>query len=578
MAIAHANQETGSFTSVTTAWTIARSIAVSTDDVLTLSLTMGGGTGTTVTPPSGWTLIAQANSGTTLATLVYRKVVTNGGTEPSSYAFVVNVAQQGGWGLDRWTGVDLTTQLSGTASTNSGSSTSPAGTAMTTADANAMVVFAMGQATGVAAITPPSGMAEAWERVDRCAELAYVLQAVAGTTGTKTAASTVNITWTVVVFALKPAVAPTASIAVDNASIFKSPCNWFTSGSSYMLTNYGGAYFRIKWTGTQIDMAVDVSALTGAGIAAGSYPKIAYTVDNGAWSGPTQLTSATTSVTLASGLTDTAHEVWMVVTDIGALASEDRWTTPVAQVKITGFTLSGAVGGSTPTISTPTLRTKRMIVFGESNTEMVGTGTGADVRASHAWLLAQAFDCEVGMCAQIGASWTRNISTGTNLPAFYNTGTPTNSTWNKLFSGQARTFIDPDYIVIALGAGDGVTDSGGPIADATVQTNVETVLPLLRAQCATARIFVLIPWGGYKRSAITAGVTTVADSRINVIDLGTGAEAGMTTNPTASFRSDDGRHPLPRTAGEFAAWEAKLMQSAIGGGSGRVVNGGLVHA
>src|SRR5512142_2259726 len=50
---------------------------VAIDDILLFAIDVRGGTGTTITDPSGWTLIGtQQNSGTTLARKVYWKVAT----------------------------------------------------------------------------------------------------------------------------------------------------------------------------------------------------------------------------------------------------------------------------------------------------------------------------------------------------------------------------------------------------------------------------------------------------------------------------------------------------------------------
>src|SRR5437667_1919810 len=80
-----------------TSLTISKPTGVVAGDVLVASVDAAGGTGTTITAPSGWTSIRRDNSGTTLAKETYYKVA--GSSEPASYSWGLgssNVRASGG--------------------------------------------------------------------------------------------------------------------------------------------------------------------------------------------------------------------------------------------------------------------------------------------------------------------------------------------------------------------------------------------------------------------------------------------------------------------------------------------------
>src|SRR5512135_373850 len=59
-------------------------------DVMVASISVSGGTGTTITPPAGWTLVSRVDSTTTLAQAVYYRVA--GAGEPASYTWTFGAA------------------------------------------------------------------------------------------------------------------------------------------------------------------------------------------------------------------------------------------------------------------------------------------------------------------------------------------------------------------------------------------------------------------------------------------------------------------------------------------------------
>src|SRR5207253_6713311 len=109
-----------------------------------------------------------------------------------------------------------------------------------------------------------------------------------------------------------------STFTVDNSAIFWCPYSWRLNGSSWAQTSNCGPYFKTTFSGTACFLTIDVSPLTGGSVSAALYPTIRYSVDNGAYT-DFQLTSSTTQVTLASGLTNTTHTLYVLVNNEGSV-------------------------------------------------------------------------------------------------------------------------------------------------------------------------------------------------------------------------------------------------------------------
>jgi hypothetical protein len=76
-----------SSTSVNTATSInaTRPAGTLADDVMVAAIAVRGGTGTTITPPLGWTLVRRTDSTTTISQAIYWKLAGTPGADPGPY-------------------------------------------------------------------------------------------------------------------------------------------------------------------------------------------------------------------------------------------------------------------------------------------------------------------------------------------------------------------------------------------------------------------------------------------------------------------------------------------------------------
>jgi hypothetical protein len=230
----------------------------------------------TLTAPGGWT------------ELHTQKVVAGGGearifwriassSEPASYTWSTSFADYSMAYIATYAGVDVSAPVNVSAIEANTSSTSAAQTAVTTTAANAMVLYVLSVDDGPSApttsltTTPPSGMTE---RIDfasgwKCVYLAEVLQASAGTTGTKTATLSSAFRTVTALVALKPASNTT------QASVTK-PTGVTTGDVLIFAAAVGGSSARLI-TPDGLTLAASASSATGAvywyyKIAGGSEP------------------------------------------------------------------------------------------------------------------------------------------------------------------------------------------------------------------------------------------------------------------------------------------------------------------
>lgn len=337
--------------------------------------------------------------------------------------------------------------------------------------------------------------------------------AVAATNGTVTTAGKAALWMTTATsttgrhldsFEAGPIVDP-AVIAVNDAGLFWSPYTWRISGSSFAESNNTGAYLRTVFTGTSVTLSVDVSNLTGASTTALKYPAIKYRVDGGSWS-RTQLSSSSTDVSLATGLSDSSHNLEVVIA--GLAFDIDRFTTPVSALKITGLKLDNGKA-----VSLPTLRTNRVLVFGDSNTEgleILAAGTTvANTDSVQAWpyLIARPLDAEVGVVAFASQGYISGL-VGANTGSF-------SANWDLYSTGNSRLVSGllspaPDTIIINHGDNDPDTDS--------TTTGIIAVLGELRTAAPLAKIVVCVPVNLELESRIRSAVTSVGDANTVVCD------------------------------------------------------------
>ena len=122
---------------------INRPTGTASGHVLVAGVTVAGGTGVTVTPPAGWTLVRRTDNSTNVSLVTYVKVA--GAGEPASYTWTLSPSVRAAGGILRFTGVNTTSPVDVSAGQSSTDTTSPfrvtAPTMSTTSAADALVGF-----------------------------------------------------------------------------------------------------------------------------------------------------------------------------------------------------------------------------------------------------------------------------------------------------------------------------------------------------------------------------------------------------------------------------------------------------
>ncbi len=337
-----------------------------------------------------------------------------------------------------------------------------------------------------------------------------------------------------------------------------SPYNWYSDGSGSLNTNNikggstytqavnPGAYFKVGFSGTSATLNIDTSYF--GNIQAKQFPRVSYNVDGGAVQ-TYQIKANDTQISLAQGLKSDNHQLnfWLLSSD----AYVARWNASMS-LKVTGLVLDNGA-----TTNTPSLQSKKLLVFGDSITE------GAWILGDHADLtnysnyeestssyvagIATDISTEYGTAAFGGQSWG-SIFNG-DVPSLPNAWSYYYSTNSRLVNGVFSP--TPDYVLINMG-------TNGGVSSATVVSNW---LTNLRTAAGTAsRIFVVIPFNGTGRTNITQGFNSYqsssSDDKVFLIDLGSDGNTYSTSTPTYSY---DGLHP--NTAGH--AQLRTLLYAAI---------------
>jgi hypothetical protein len=168
---------TGSSTSVV----ISVPSSVANGDLLLAEVSWGGGTGVTVTPPAGWTLVRRDDSTTVFGMATYKRLAA---AEPANYTWTLSPSSSFSATMIAYRGVDLVNPIDTHSGQANASSTSVSAPTLTTTYANEQLVF-YGQVGAVATFTPPGSFAE--QSDINFGEIADQLFATPGATGTITA-------------------------------------------------------------------------------------------------------------------------------------------------------------------------------------------------------------------------------------------------------------------------------------------------------------------------------------------------------------------------------------------------------
>lgn len=328
-------------------------------------------------------------------------------------------------------------------------------------------------------------------------------------------------------------------VAYNNAALYYAPNNWYDTGSSYRTSDVG-AYVKFKFTGTRI--AVDINADHS------SENILGWQIDGGEIkTHPLPYSSSgVSSISLAQGLTDTTHTITIYYGKEYDYA-QDRWTVDnTSSVEITGFDID-----SGKTVSAPDIHTKKVLFYGDSITETAVPGYSWQ---SWAPQLANLMGWEYGQVGFSYQGWTFMLSS-TNIGTFQ-------ASWPYYYATNSRLSGDqfvsqPDYIFINEGQNDYSLGGNNPTAVTDTATSTITAI---RAAAPSAKIFIVIPFTGNMRSAITTAFndyqTDTPDSNCFLIDLG--------LNGPPTYDSSDDLHPTPTGAANIAG----LMQTAVNGALG----------
>lgn len=326
------------------------------------------------------------------------------------------------------------------------------------------------------------------------------------------------------------------TIAVNNAVVLYglSPYNWYQNGSTSLTSVNPGAYIKFNFTGTSLAVVVDMTNVNATGTGSGTYPVIAYTVDG--VRSTFQLTSASASVVVATGLADATHTFQLDFIGTDESGNTDRWNTPSMALVITSFTLDTAKTVTQVTLNPggyylslgDSIKEGAVVLAAASNPPYYAGVE--DATKSYAKLIADYFQMEYGNCSFAGQSWTGGVSNVPGLPTSY----------TSLFSGQARSFVPtPNIVTVNMGTNGSVT--------AGVVTSFMTSL---RASVgAGAQIMMIIPFSQANVSAITTGYNNYVsgaptDVRVTLIDLSTTGSSIVTANSYDSVHPNTAGHQL----------------------------------
>lgn len=390
------------------------------------------------------------------------------------------------------------------------------------------------------------------------------VQLLQATDGTITSAGNVGI------FAYSPSgssstnvfydnfVAQTTSLttyAVNDSNLIWSPYNWEFSGSTWAQSNNPGAYCKVSFNGTTLKLLVSVAQLVTQGLSSGDYPTIRYCIDNKTTT-DLQLTSSSATITLASGLSSGNHtaQIWFIRTNY----NNDRWTTSgYNSVRVTGFQSDG-------TLISQSSQSKKIAILGDSITEgcliTANSVAGQDAMLSFSHLIGTGLNSEFGVIGFGGQGWTLTGSGST--PTFPNA-------WNLYRSGVSRSFSPtPDYAIVVHGTNDAINS----VSDSTITNAVSAWIASARAAMPSTKIFIVVPPGGFKASAISQGVTNAGDAATYLINLGIEAQRGNTAFALGgSIYSTDGIHPTQWGHSRIAALLVQAIQQKLAARSPKAI-------
>ncbi len=392
--------------------------------------------------------------------------------------------------------------------------------------------------------------------------------------------------------AVSPTPTPTpTTFGPASSACWLSPFNWDDDGTGSKQVNGArpgaagawatppGAEFRYGWatsvaTGNVATIGIDTSHLVAANVASDQYPVLFYWINDGAAHvqqvGPG--TGGVYAIDLTGAGVSGAGTYQLHGILLRSSLNYSRWTATSGVVPDLAFKIGTLTVDAGSTAVAPTFLGKILLLFGDSITEgvrVLGTPvdfTAADSTLAYGRALAAGLGAELGVVGYGAQGWEK---TGIgNVPTFPNA-------WQLYGSGRNRDFTPAvDYVVCTHGANDGLNN----VADASVTADSAAWLAAARAKFgSTTKIFLCVPFGGFKRSALTAGFqqyqAATPDASTYLIDGGIKLQAGLTGFVTGGTKASpaDGVHPGAATDAQISATVLELMLAAMGSSS---VSGG----
>jgi lysophospholipase L1-like esterase len=292
---------------------------------------------------------------------------------------------------------------------------------------------------------------------------------------------------------------------------------WESSNPTQYISYWGGAYVRLKFTGTTVKVKV--------GSATNYYAKI----DNGPW---VSYINANGTVNLTStALPNGTHTVTV------AQGKDYNYV-----FNFQGFLLDVGATTSVPSVSGNTIE-----YIGDSITAGYSAGTGGQANVSgYGWICSEALGAEHTQIAFPGVTLTSGYNNIPGMDVQYfklqNPYYPASGNWDF-------TKYTPKVIVVNLGT----NDNGKAVPDNVFLNTYTTFLVNIRAKFANAEIFVMRTFLGVKAIPTLAAVNAriaAGDTKIHYIN---------TTGWLTSADYADGLHPS--VAGHIKA--AGLLQPIL---------------
>jgi hypothetical protein len=132
------------------------------NDVMIAQVTVRGGTGTTLTPPAGWSLVRRDNRGTSTAEGVYVHVVRVA-SEPASYTWNFTAGNNAAGGIAAYSGVNTTKPVDVSGGQGNASSTSITAPSITIqAGHNGDLLLALFATPSTSGMTLPAALSARW--------------------------------------------------------------------------------------------------------------------------------------------------------------------------------------------------------------------------------------------------------------------------------------------------------------------------------------------------------------------------------------------------------------------------------